>query len=80
MAYFSLKVLNKDGNTICVSSGEDFVDLVCAHTYEEGDRIVLETSEKNIHVNWQVDDAPDCGMRKSLPHSLFPHKYNVSLL
>ncbi len=57
MAYFSLKVLNKDGNTICVSSGEDFVDLVCAHTYEEGDRIVLETSEKNIHVNWQVDDA-----------------------
>ena len=57
MAYFSLKVLNKDGNTICVSSGEDFVDLVCAQTYEEGDRIVLETSEKNIHVNWQVDDA-----------------------
>lgn len=57
MAYFSLKVLDKNDNTVCVSSGEDFVDLVCAHTYEEGDRIVLETSEKNIHVNWQVDDA-----------------------
>lgn len=57
MAYFSLKVLDKDSNTICVSSGEDFVDLVCTRTYEEGDRIVLETSEKNIHVNWQVDDA-----------------------
>lgn len=57
MAVFSLKVLNREGNTICVSSGEDFVDLVCSHTYEEGDRIVLETSEKNIHVKWQVDDA-----------------------
>lgn len=57
MAVFSLKVLDKDSNTVCVSSGEDFVDLVCTHTYEEGDRIVLETSEKNIHVKWQVDDA-----------------------
>lgn len=57
MAFFSLKVLDKNSNTICVSSGEDFVDLVCTHTYEEGDRIVLETSEKNIYVNWQVDDA-----------------------
>jgi len=33
------------------------VDLVCTHTYEEGDRIVLETDEKNIHVHLQVDDA-----------------------
>lgn len=57
MAYFSLKVLDKKDNTVCVNSGEDFVDLVCSRTYEEGDRIVLETSEKNIHVNWQVDDA-----------------------
>lgn len=57
MAILALKVLDKDSNTICVSSGEDFVDLVCTHTYEEGDRIVLETSDKNIHVNWQVDDA-----------------------
>lgn len=57
MACFSLKVLDKEDNTVCVNSGEDFVDLVCAHTYEEGDRIVFETSEKNIHVNWQVDDA-----------------------
>ena len=33
------------------------MDLVCMHTYEEGDRITLETSEKNIYINWQVDDA-----------------------
>ena len=38
MAILALKVLDKDSNTICVSSGEDFVDLVCTHTYEEGDR------------------------------------------
>lgn len=57
MSILALKVLDKNDNTICVSSGEDFVDLVCIHTYEEGDRIVLETSDKNIHVNLQVDDA-----------------------
>lgn len=57
MAQLSLKVLDKNGNTICVSSGEDFVDLVCTRTYEEGDRIELETSEKNIHIRLQVDDA-----------------------
>lgn len=57
MATLSLKVIDKDQNTICVSSGEDFVDLVCMRAYEEGDIIVLETSEKNAYINWQVDDA-----------------------
>lgn len=57
MATLSLKVLDKDGNTICVSSGEDYVSLVCTAEYKEGDCIALETSEKNIHVFLQVDDA-----------------------
>lgn len=57
MATFSLKILDKNGNTICVSSGEDFAGLVCTAEYKEGDRIVLETSEKNIHVFLQLDDA-----------------------
>lgn len=57
MAFLALKVLDKNDNTVCVARGENFVDLVCTHTYEEGDRIVLETSEKNLHVNFQVDDA-----------------------
>lgn len=57
MATLTLKVTGKDNHIIYESSGEDFVDLVCMHTYEEGDSIVLETSEKNIHVNLQVDDA-----------------------
>lgn len=57
MAILSIKVQDKYGNTICVNRGEDFVDLVCSHSYEEGDSIVLESSEKNIHIIWQVDDA-----------------------
>ncbi|WP_342757597.1 DUF7402 domain-containing protein [Kineothrix sedimenti] len=57
MAVLALKVLDKKGKTICVSSGEDYVSLVCTAEYTEGDRIVLETPEKNIHVMLQVDDA-----------------------
>ena len=57
MATLSLKILDKDGNTLAVASGEDFVDLVYAAAYAEGDVIELQTSQKNIHINWQVDDA-----------------------
>ncbi len=57
MAVLALKVLDKNGKTICVSRGEDFVSLVCTAQYQEGDRIVLETSEKNIYVMLQMDDA-----------------------
>lgn len=57
MAIFALKVLDKSGKTICVERGEDFASLVCTAEYREGDKIVLETSEKNIYVWLQVDDA-----------------------
>ena len=57
MATLSLKILDKCGNTMAVSSGEDFVDLVYAAAYEEGDVIELQTSVPEIHLNWQVDDA-----------------------
>ena len=57
MVTLSLKVIDRNENTVCVSSGEDFVDLVCMRAYQEGDRITLETSEKNVYINWQVDDA-----------------------
>lgn len=57
MAVLSLKVLDKNGNMICVSRGEDFVSLVCTAEYQEGDSIVLETSKKDVHVFWQADDA-----------------------
>lgn len=53
----TLKVLDRHSRTICEKSGEDFADLVCLHEYQEGDMIVLESSEKNVHLNLQVDDA-----------------------
>ena len=53
----SLKVIDRNGNTIYVANGEDFVDLVCMRTYEEGDRIELTCSGKNCYLRWQVDDA-----------------------
>lgn len=57
MTKLTLKVVGKDGKIICESTGEDFVDLVCMHTYEEGDCILVETDRKGIHLNLQVDDA-----------------------
>lgn len=57
MATLALKVLDKDGKTICVSSSENEVSLVCTSEYKEGDRIVLETHEKELYVWIQVDDA-----------------------
>ena len=57
MATLSLKVLDKNGNTLAVANGENFVDLVYAKEYQEGDRIELQCSDKNSHINWQVDDA-----------------------
>ena len=57
MAALSLKIMDKDGNTLMVAKGEDFVDLVYAQEYKPGDVIELQSFENNIHVNWQVDDA-----------------------
>lgn len=57
MAVFSLKVISGNGITKFVDSGEDRAGLVVTTEYQECDRIVLETSEKNIHVWLQLDDA-----------------------
>lgn len=49
--------MNKDGKTLCEVSSDGAVSLVYTEEYNEGDRIVLETSDKNIHVMLQLDDA-----------------------
>ena len=54
MAILALKVLDKDSNTICVSSGENFVDLVCTHTYEEGDRRKIFTYIYRWMMHWEM--------------------------
>ena len=57
MATFSIKVIDAQGRTKFVDSGEDMVSLVVTSEYQEGDRIAFETSQQNIHVWLQVDDA-----------------------
>ncbi|WP_099469991.1 DUF7402 domain-containing protein [Konateibacter massiliensis] len=57
MATLCLKVLDKGGNTLSVNRGENEVNLVHMREYEEGDYIVLESSEKNINLWLQFDDA-----------------------
>ncbi len=53
----TLKVLRADNSTGGVSSAENECNLVYTSPYQEGDRIVLEASHKNLHLVFQVDDA-----------------------
>lgn len=57
MSELSMKILNANGYTKCVSRGIDEVHLVAKLEYEEGDRIVLEVSEAGNYLVVQVDDA-----------------------
>ncbi|MBD5460821.1 MAG: carbohydrate-binding protein [Lachnospiraceae bacterium] len=57
MAKLTLKIVDKDKQIICERTGEDFVDLVYMHEYQEGDCILVETDTRKIHLNLQVDDA-----------------------
>lgn len=57
MANLKLSVLDKNNELIVTEQGEDFVCLVCRREYQEGDHIVLETSEKDIYIMLQLDDA-----------------------
>lgn len=57
MSELSLKVIDKSGKTRFAASGENEAVLVNTSEYFEGDRISLETGEKNIYVWFQADDA-----------------------
>lgn len=69
----SLKVLDGGGNTLAVASGEDFVDLVYAAAYNEGDTIELQCSEKPAFIRWSVDDA----LKEGLVYVTDTVKYDV---
>lgn len=73
MATLCLKVLDESGNTILVNRGEDEVTLVCTREYKEGDRIILESSEKNTSVWLQLDDA----LGRSLVYITDHVEYNI---
>ena len=57
MSELSIKVIDKNGKTRFVASGDNEVVLVNTAEYQDGDRISLETGEKNIYVWFQADDA-----------------------
>ncbi len=59
---FCLKIVDKDCKTIAVASGDKEVNLICSHTYSEGDKIILESDNKELFVWIQFDDALDSSL------------------
>ncbi len=53
----TLKVLDENNQVQAVRQGEDEVSLVYNREYKEGDRIFLESSEKDVYLAVQADDA-----------------------
>lgn len=54
---FKLSVQRADGSVAGTAQGDDQACLVYDREYQPGDTIVVESSEKNIHIICQVDDA-----------------------
>lgn len=52
-----IKIIDKDGNIKLEKINTEEVRLVFKGVYEEGDKIVFTTSEKNCYLYAQVDDA-----------------------
>jgi len=57
MALLTIQIVDASGNIKAQDSAEEFASLVYKGVYMPGDHIQVETSEKNIHVWMQVDDA-----------------------
>lgn len=54
---FCIKAMDKNEYAFAVSRGETEANLTVIREYEEGDRILIETSEKPVYVWLQLDDA-----------------------
>jgi len=57
MAVFTIKILDAQDNVVCCDSAPGFASLAITRLYQPGDRILVESSEKNLHVWLQLDDA-----------------------
>lgn len=57
MVELALKVVHANGDLVCMNRGMDDVKLVVTCPYKEGDHIILESSQKNTYLVYQVDDA-----------------------
>lgn len=44
----TLKVIDKDRQVKCMSSGEEETSLAVLSAYEEGDKILVETTEEKL--------------------------------
>lgn len=52
-----IKIIDKDGNIKLEKLDNEEVRLIFKEPYEEGDKIIFTTSEKNTYLYAQVDDA-----------------------
>ena len=57
MIQLTITVLDRDKNVLCEKSEEEFVDLVYSNEYNEGDCIVIKSSEYPVFLNLQVDEV-----------------------
>ena len=69
----TLKVIDKDRQVKCMCSGEEETSLAVLSAYEEGDKILVETTEKNCFLWLQVDDA----LGKSLVYLTDTYEYTI---
>lgn len=57
MAKFTIEVQNKDLQILKSASGENRVVMVYNDEYNEGDKLVLKSSEENVYLILRLDDA-----------------------
>lgn len=57
MAKFTIQVINSEGNVLMEKTNENRLVAVYKEAYNEGDKIVLKCSEKNVFALIQLDDA-----------------------
>ena len=73
MITLTLQVRNAAGEVLAERSGEGQAELCYLEEYQEGDRIVLLSSQHPVHVHWQVDDV----LRSSLCYLTKDMEYPV---
>ncbi len=54
---FTLEIQNKDGVVLGAARGEERVELAYAPVYEEGDKIILRTTDPGCFAMLKLDDA-----------------------
>lgn len=57
MVNLTLEVKGKDGTTLAANTDSEQVFLVYRQAYEEGDTIVLKSSEQNVYLMIQLEDS-----------------------